>query len=104
LAVARQIDDLAQAFDEELGAARRKLLLQQRALRAELLGQILQAAPNRGQPDMVFSTYGREHAGFDQVRERQAQRFRIGGADDGAERTQLTLMGVILFSEPGAQG
>jgi len=71
LTVSGQIDDLTQAFDEKFGTSRRKLLLQQRALGAELFVQILQAAPNRGESDMVSTADGREHVGFDQVRERQ---------------------------------
>ena len=103
LAIFREVNDFPDPFDEKLCSFSGELFLQQRTLRAKLLGLKNEPAPGRLQPDVVFAPYCRENVGLDEIRERQPKSFRVCGPNDGAELAADALVRISLPGKPGTQ-
>lgn len=82
-------------IDEQVDAIGRELLLDERALGAELAHQVLEAAADGRKRNLVLAADRRQDVRLHQVGERKSQVPGIRGPDDRAE--------TALPGEPGAQ-
>ncbi|MHB8816640.1 MAG: hypothetical protein ACYDAE_25720 [Steroidobacteraceae bacterium] len=65
------VDECPEAIDDQVHAVGLKLHLRERPGASQLLGDVVQGAPNDGELDVLFAPDCRENACLDQVQERK---------------------------------